>query len=84
MGDVESLIVIVLLGDVDLDAVVGNPLVHLLGPVLDALLLAVLAQLRQHNDDGAFLLGYHSPKVFYGIGKRGLSGNKGPLLVIAI
>ena len=62
MGDVEALVVVILLGDVDLDAVVGDPLVHLLRPVLDALFLAVLAQLRQHDDDGALLLCNHSPK----------------------
>ena len=45
---------VVLLGDVDLDAVVRKPLVHLLEPILDALFLTFLAQLRQHDDDQSF------------------------------
>ena len=49
----------------------------LTGPVLEALLAAHLAQLREHDDDGRVVLPQHPPKVLGGLGKGALGGDVG-------
>ena len=84
MGDVEPLVIVILLSDMNFDALISDPLVHLIGPVLDTLLLAILNQFGQHDNHRAFLLGNHTPKVFNCIAQWRLSRNEGTLLIVAI
>ena len=84
MGDVESLVILILLSDVNFDAVISDPLVHLIGPVFNALFIAILNQLGQHHNHRAFLFGNHAPKVFDRVAERCLSGDEGTLLVVAV